>query len=159
MPIRKDLRPFYGPEWKKEIRPRILLRAENKCENCGAPNHVEVLRAAGWWTPFVHDNHSPSLSLFIRKRPAELFWTPPGGAPGHVAGFPPEIVRLVRIVLCVCHVNHTSGDDRDENLKAWCQWCHLNHDKEQHHETRATRKDARRPLLAICQSSKDSIAL
>ena len=56
--------------------------------------------------------------------------------------------HLVRIVLTIAHLNHTAGDDRDENLKALCQWCHLNHDKEHHRTSRATRKDAARPLLS-----------
>ena len=29
----------YPDNWKTEIRPTILLRAENKCEFCGAENH------------------------------------------------------------------------------------------------------------------------
>jgi hypothetical protein len=55
----------------------------------------------------------------------------------------------VRIVLTVAHLNHVPGDNRSENLKALCQWCHLNHDKEHHAESRATRKDADRPLLQL----------
>lgn len=33
----------YPPNWK-EIRERILLRAANKCEHCGAANHSTVPR-------------------------------------------------------------------------------------------------------------------
>lgn len=29
----------YPPNWKTEIRPRILKRAKNKCEFCGAENY------------------------------------------------------------------------------------------------------------------------
>ena len=29
----------YPPNWKTEIRPRILKRAGNKCEECGAENY------------------------------------------------------------------------------------------------------------------------
>jgi 5-methylcytosine-specific restriction endonuclease McrA len=29
----------YPPNWKSEIRPRILKRAENRCEYCGAENY------------------------------------------------------------------------------------------------------------------------
>ena len=36
MPIDYKL---YPPNWKTEIRPRILARAWNKCENCGAENY------------------------------------------------------------------------------------------------------------------------
>ena len=30
---------IYPPNWKTEIRPRILRRAKNKCEFCRAENH------------------------------------------------------------------------------------------------------------------------
>ena len=55
--------------------------------------------------------------------------------------------RLVTIHLHVAHKNNTPGDDRPENLRALCPRCHVLHDREQHHLTRATRKDAARPLL------------
>ncbi len=32
----------YPPNWKTEIRPRILERADNKCEFCGLPNYSYV---------------------------------------------------------------------------------------------------------------------
>ena len=38
MPIRPCLRKFYGTEWKRTIRPRILERAGQKCQHCGKPN-------------------------------------------------------------------------------------------------------------------------
>jgi 5-methylcytosine-specific restriction endonuclease McrA len=55
--------------------------------------------------------------------------------------------RQIRVVLTMAHLNHISGDDKDENLKMLCQWCHLNYDRLHHHQTRSTRKDARRPIL------------
>jgi HNH endonuclease len=57
--------------------------------------------------------------------------------------------RVIEVVLTVAHLNHVAGDDRDENLAALCQYCHLMHDAEQHRESRATRKDSARPLLAV----------
>ena len=59
-----------------------------------------------------------------------------------------DIDRLVVVKLTVAHLNHTAGDDRDENLAALCQGCHLRHDVAHHKDSRATRKDAARPLLA-----------
>ena len=32
----------YPPNWKTEIRPRILERANHKCEVCGLPNYCFV---------------------------------------------------------------------------------------------------------------------
>jgi hypothetical protein len=63
---------------------------------------------------------------------------------------------MVHIVLTVAHLNHTPGDDRDENLQALCQWCHLTHDLQDHHETRAARKDASRPLIVALQKELES---
>lgn len=34
----------YPPNWKTEIRPRILNRANNKCECCGIPNGIKIFR-------------------------------------------------------------------------------------------------------------------
>ncbi len=150
MPIRPELRHFYGREWRTVVRPRILARAENKCELCRAPNHKDVLRAFAWWTigdraaiEYKHRADRPLTKLVWRCEKAEQF-----------ACFPRESTRWVRIVLTVAHLNHQAGDDRDENLKALCQWCHLNYDKEHHAETRATRKDGARPLLALQEIAK-----
>jgi hypothetical protein len=37
----------YPKNWKTEIRPKILERAKNRCENCGVKNHELILR--GFW--------------------------------------------------------------------------------------------------------------
>lgn len=34
----------YPPNWKTEIRPAVLKRAENKCEFCGVENYSIVRR-------------------------------------------------------------------------------------------------------------------
>lgn len=141
MPIRPELRQFYGRQWRTEIRPRILQRAGDKCEQCGKPDRVEA------WTRTLPHGPAPMM-----------FWCPFGESrwrDHHGRPVPERVVRTlfsvpirkVRVVLTVGHLNHTPGDDRDENLKALCQWCHLNYDKLHHRETRCTRKDAGRPLL------------
>ena len=136
MPIKPELRHFYAREWKSVIRPRILARAGDRCETCGAPNHKIVIRydrLPGWW--------------FDIKTGAAV--RPDGTIETHVRGSEmPADYRLVRIVLTVAHLNHVSGDDRDENLKALCQGSHLRYDLGKHRQTRAIRKDLMRPLLA-----------
>ena len=118
VPIKPELRHFYGREWRKITRPRILRRAHDRCEDCGVKNGTCVWRVGRhWW------QRSKAKARGMSART------------GH------RITRPL-IVLTVAHLNHTPGDDRDENLKALCQWCHLNHDKQHHHETRAARKDA-----------------
>lgn len=139
MPIRAELRHFYGKTWREVTRPRILARAGNKCEQCTVPNHAEVTRVGGWWLEW--------LAKPGRERGPKFVWHDEYGAVRRAGDAPEFPARQVRIVLTVAHLNHVSGDDRDENLKALCQWCHLNYDLVHHHETRAARKDAARPLL------------
>lgn len=169
MPIRKELRAFYGRRWREETRPRILARAGGhfseagryicgaKCERCGVLDRRFVVRAAGWWL----NTSSPCMNCMVRmdfertKPPCNCggYWVSPIGQQTETpaANFPLSIRRIVMIHITVAHLNHVPGDDRDENLAALCQWCHLHHDLEQHHETRAARKDAGRPLIALIE--------
>jgi hypothetical protein len=136
VPIRKDLRKFYGREWRTVTRPRILARAHDRCEQCCVPNGAKVARLAGWWS------NCPG------------YWSDEKGRRQSGAGRFFRIagqLHWVRIVLSVAHLNHVAGDDRDENLKALCQYCHLHFDAAHHKETRATRKDKSRPILAKLQ--------
>lgn len=141
MPIRADLRKFYGATWRKVTRPRILARAGNKCEQCGVPNYTDVTRIAGAWL-----EQKVSWKDGVRET-----WRDDDGKPITPPAGPR---RTIRVVLTVAHLNHTSGDDRDENLKALCQYHHLHLDKVHHRETRATRKDAARPLIALAEGAE-----
>jgi len=131
MPIRPELRKFYGKTWREVTRPRILARAGNRCEQCGVPNHAEVHRGPeGMWRLLKigaqwHRNHGGTTTF-------EPLW---------------NLTHRTRIVLTIAHLDHRPGHDNLDNLKALCQWCHLNYDKLHHRETRSTRKDAARPLL------------
>jgi hypothetical protein len=140
MPIRAEFRHLYGREWRESTRPRIIARAQNKCEQCAVPNHTEVTRVAGWWFEWLVSWGEGAAARW-RDRHGRIHWNP-NAPPQDVAA------RTVRVVLTIAHLNHVAGDDRDENLKALCQWCHLNYDLAHHHETRAARKDAARPLLS-----------
>lgn len=40
MPIRPENKARYPKNWKTEIRPSILERANNRCEFCGRQNHT-----------------------------------------------------------------------------------------------------------------------
>jgi len=152
MPIRAELRHHYGKIWRTVIRPRILARAGNKCEQCYKPNRKRVsvislpgvgqfwrLRASDAWVRCIDATAFPS-SIMYRTFSDGV-----------------RAARRIRVVLTVAHLNHVAGDDRDENLKALCQWCHLNYDLAHHHETRAARKDAARPLLTPNQPTKEAI--
>jgi 5-methylcytosine-specific restriction endonuclease McrA len=61
MPIRPELRKFYGRAWREEIRPRILARDDHRCRRCGIANYTRVRNRRGLLTRVVltvgHLNH------------------------------------------------------------------------------------------------------
>ena len=144
VPIRADLRHFYrGPAWKA-TRDRIMKRAKNRCEQCGKPNHrkvwvvsdyTQLYKRVQYWSPVKGDGQRWTLCL----DGGACWWL-------RLQGTEWESARRIRVVCTVAHLNHVAGDDRDENLKCLCQWCHLNYDVSFHKQTRATRKDAARPI-------------
>ena len=133
MPIRKEFRHLYrGPQWKA-TRTAIRERAGDRCEHCHAPNG-----SLGYFLP---------NGKFIEHRKG---WFPP-------ANFPEA--KLILIQCGCCHRNNVAGDDRHENLAWWCRGCHLRADRGHHRNTRATRKDQARPLIATITALSESLNL
>lgn len=140
MPIRADLKHFYGPEWRKVIRPRILARAGNRCERCGKPNNQDIRQIVQpgmrcWWFDLVDGQ------IILRSSEGATLQSP------ELWPIDEQRAYTVRVILTVAHLDHDSSNMADENLAALCQWCHLHHDEDHHRETRAVRKDTTRPLL------------
>jgi len=145
MPIRAELRHLYrGPEWQA-IRERILARANNKCERCGAPNRQVVLRQYGWWTEATLSATVWAFNARFNKVPfISLPWKVAGddGRPFEHSHCCPNTGkhRWVRIVLTIAHLDHDPSHNDDSNLQALCQWCHLKHDRNFHYaNSRRTR--------------------
>jgi hypothetical protein len=145
LPIRAELRIHYGPEWRTIVRPRILLRAGNRCEFCGKPNSVWIETTTG--TRWSEHLRRRTHFMYWRRMTDGDWYTQRGRrCPGRPA---PAYIksRLIKVVLGVMHLDHTPGNDSDDNLRASCQWCHLLYDKEHHRESRETRKDEARPMF------------
>jgi 5-methylcytosine-specific restriction endonuclease McrA len=51
MPIRPELRHFYGREWRTLIRPRILKRDNHRCAQCGVANYEVGIRDGPFFQP------------------------------------------------------------------------------------------------------------
>ncbi len=137
MPVRPEFRHLYrGRAWR-EIRERILARAERRCERCKVPDRTDVVRAGGYWGPEVIGP-----------------WRSPDGTCGaQIDDDAYARIRRVKIVITIAHLDQDPHNNAEANLVALCQWCHLRHDRRQHvenaSETRKTRKDAARPLLRL----------
>lgn len=152
MPIRPDLRHFYGREWRQEIRPRILARAKNRCEQCRKPLHAwiftytwktrDLVFGGAWryhmiWTPAEGKDRCPSWRNEFGRR----------CTPFAAKGLP----RKIRVRLTIAHKDNNPANMRPGNLRCWCTWCHLHRDAPFHKQTRSTRKDGGRPLLQEAQ--------
>ncbi len=117
----------YPMNWKTEIRPAILERANNCCEVCGVENYAVGLRSfeGKWYYEKQIDNMNSSDGEYL------------------FGGYRPSI----KIVLTIAHLDHDIKNNSYDNLKAMCQKCHLNYDKV-HHATnsRNTRNKKKKQL-------------
>lgn len=105
----------YPPNWKTEIRPAVLARANNKCEWCGVENHRLIHRHGKGpqdWTYWPEGMESEAWSLDGKK--------------------------ATKIVLTIAHLDHDKLNHEIplDRLAALCQKCHLGHDIKHHTQNR-----------------------
>lgn len=106
----------YPDDWN-EIRARILIRANNRCEKCGLQNHAIILKS---------DRKSPSPqqldiynSLLHNSYSIQQAMNRMG---------------FTKIVLTIAHLDHDKDNHQvsEDRLAAWCQKCHLGYDMSRH---------------------------
>lgn len=122
----------YPPNWKTEIRPRILERADNMCEICFVKNHRFIKRLK-----------------FLKKEyyimGNEVYHYPNGKYAGRVADVPScmkENLKEIKIVLTIAHLDHDeeNWNVKDDRLMAMCQKCHLKYDVKEKINRRKVKK-------------------
>jgi len=91
----------YPPNWKTEIRPFILKRAQNQCEFCLVPNYSLIYR------------NGKGLSDW------ELW---PEGMASEVHEL--DGYKAIKVVLTIMHLDHDVTNNCWSNLAAGCQRCH-----------------------------------
>ena len=135
MPIRAEQRALYPPDWK-QISLRIRTeRAENKCEQCSAPNGQTVMR------------HKDGSAYTLAD--GKTFDASNGEFLGMIRGSELPAGHFVKIVLTVAHLDHDPANCADENLKAWCQKCHLAYDAEMHKANSAKTRRAKKAVADL----------
>ena len=125
----------YPSNWKTEIRPVVLLRAKNCCEECGAVNKSVYI---------IQDKER--VFLEISKEMSHFYLCPDGmkrmvGMTGNWT--------LKKIVLTIAHLDHDITNNDYSNLKALCQKCHLNHDKEHHRQNAKATIEKKKGLQSL----------
>lgn len=102
----------YPPNWKKEIRPRILKRARNRCEHCKVKNNAIIRR--------------------LKKSPLDYFYWNDKRQDMMEGSFTGLIIdnallKPIKIILTVAHLDHDpkNWNVKDDRLAALCQRCHF----------------------------------
>ena len=108
----------YPANWKTEIVPRILERADHKCEQCSLENYQVVFSV-----PLkINDAGRYKIKRFWIVSESDLQRMRPFALGGDI--------KTVRVVLTIAHLDHDEENHQvsDDRLRAWCQYCHLNYD-------------------------------
>ena len=108
----------YPRNWKTEIVPRILERANECCEFCGVPNKSELTSV-------------PMRISINGKYKIKRFWLSDKSDIHRMSQFAlGGDIKKITVVLTIAHLDHDeeNHDVPDERLKALCQYCHLNYD-------------------------------
>lgn len=129
----------YPANWKSELRPAVLTRANNCCETCGVPNYA-VVRWNIEEGCYDEYNESPKTYAEAREIWVDL-----------MAGDYYSDWKV--IVLTIAHLDHDVNNNALENLKALCQRCHLNYDREDNTRRRRYGKHFERDQLKIFKNA------
>jgi len=125
----------YDKDWKTVIRPAILERAENKCEQCGVENGKAIFRGKYQGVDVYQDGNANIYNAANSELIVEEGWDydvqPSTGD---------ENQKAIKVVLTISHTDHDISNNDYSNLKALCQRCHLRHDAAHHARTRSKNK-------------------
>lgn len=125
MPIKPENKKRYPANWKTEIRPKILARANNCCENCGVPNKSLLIYRNNKLDDIVKPN---DFTYDLHKYSGKSWTTCENG----------KLIRyrVALVVLTIAHLDHMPENCNEDNLRAWCQKCHNKYDAKHRAETR-----------------------
>lgn len=129
----------YPPNWKTEIRPRILERDGHCCKFCGVPNYaiirIHPFKVNGMPLADIVDkppfDYTKAIMgqdslLRISDKEASRFSLKlfKDGLDCKIGGF-----KYIQIILTIAHLNDPNPMNcEDSNLAALCQKCHNKHD-------------------------------
>lgn len=114
----------YPPDWPA-ISRAVRELAGQKCEWCGAPNGLWILRDR---RPDLHK------TVWIGETTKDVpFLDFQVAEPQILAAKHYREAGMVKIILTVAHLDRDRNNNATDNLAALCQRCHLNHDRHAQH--------------------------
>ncbi len=141
MPIKPENKARYPSNWK-EIRARILKRADNKCEKCAVENGTRICRGEG-----------DDIDTYMTDD-AYVFCADTGKELGQCRMSDYHAGKMVDIVLTIAHLDHTPENCDDDNLRAWCQRCHLRYDAAHHAANSRITRQSRKAIGDLFKDAK-----
>ena len=120
----------YHKDWKTVIRPAILNRANNCCEQCKAPNYSLIFRGIYKGIDIYQDASANIFNATSGEYIKSDYYADITPSTGN------ENQQAIKVVLTISHTDHDVNNNDYSNLKALCQRCHLRHDVEHHKRSR-----------------------
>lgn len=113
----------YPKNWKTEIRPAVLKRANNCCEFCKVPNYKIILR--GEWNG-IECYQDDDGNIFDANTSESI-------GSDYVGEVHPTN-KFIKIILTIAHLDHDKQNHNIsiDRLRALCQRCHLRYDVQNH---------------------------
>lgn len=130
----------YPADWFTRIRPDILSRAGNCCEQCGIANYSEGWRGSDGKF-YAWQQVEDALELHGNDLTDTVL--------SHIVTKDGTWIKMTKIVITVAHLDHDVNNNDYSNLMALCQACHLSHDKEHHAANRKDTLNKRRGLIEL----------
>ncbi len=123
----------YSPNWHSEIRPAILERANNCCEQCGVKNKEAIIRGRYNDKDVYQDMDG---TIWDANNPWRV-------GDDYIGSIDSDMKnKIITIVLTVAHLDNDTSNNDYSNLKALCQRCHLRMDSGLHRKnSRQTRNN------------------
>lgn len=130
----------YPPNWKTEIRPAIMKRANNTCEADGCNfKHGQIVfstwvgKKKGWF------DSEANLRAAVKDEGLIAF----------------ALEKPVKVVLTIAHLDHdeTNWNVSLDRLKAMCQLCHLRYDAKEKYR-RVMSKGKASNIFSASQSTR-----
>ena len=118
---------LYPKNWKTEIRPAILERAEDRCEVCGVLNY-----SVGYRDKKGKFYDAENILIKLENDGYDIFEHELKGIDGDE--------KPIKIILTIAHLDHDINNNDYTNLKAMCQRCHNRYDIQHRKETRFKKK-------------------
>jgi len=143
MPIRREVRHYYGKEWRKTIRPAILRRSEVDHDRFGLGVVERVSRCECTGQCSAHEGRCVEIDRTLART-----FNGAGGLKRRGRSTDP-----IEVIITIAHLDQDPANMDYANLMAACQQCHNRIDApyRHHHAWRTKRRRKREAQTAAGQ--------